>query len=116
MVLDDQGLQTKYREVIEKMVLARSEQEKINIQALLSSATSENLSKRPKSTKVSFPFIKTVIFIIQSQFLETRFKCLVLLYYNYFGPSKLFWSCSNCFGRVQIILVRFKLYFSGLLL
>ena len=50
MVLDDQGLETKYREVIEKMVLARSEQEKINIQALLSSASNEN----PKSVKVSF--------------------------------------------------------------
>ena len=91
MVLDDQGLQTKYREVIEKMVLASSEQEKINIQALLSSATNENPSKRPKSTKVSFSFIKTVIFIMQSQFLETRFKCLFLLYFqNDFGPSQLF--------------------------
>ena len=29
LALDDQGLQTKYREVIEKMILARSEQEKI---------------------------------------------------------------------------------------
>ena len=54
MVPDDQDLKTKYREVIEKMILARSEQEKINIQALLSSATSENLSKSPKSKDVSF--------------------------------------------------------------
>jgi hypothetical protein len=28
--------------------------------------------------------------------------------------SKLFWSCPNRFGRVQIILVRYKLDFSGL--
>ena len=61
MVLDDQGLQTKYREVIEKMVLARSEQEKINIQALLSSVTNENLSKRPTSTKVSFSFLNKTV-------------------------------------------------------
>ena len=73
MVPDDQDLKTKYREVIEKMVLARSEQEKINIKALLSSATSENLSKRPKSTNVSFSFKKTVNFIIQTQILERRF-------------------------------------------
>jgi hypothetical protein len=61
MVLDDQGLETKYREVIEKMVLARSEQEKINIQALLSSVTNENLSKRPTSTKVSFSFLNKTV-------------------------------------------------------
>ena len=73
MVPDDQDLKTKYREVIEKMVLARSEQEKINIQTLLSSVTNENLSIRPKSTKVSFSFIKTVNYIMQSQLLETRF-------------------------------------------
>ena len=52
LALDDQGLQIKYREVIEKMILARSEQEKINIQALLSSVTNENPSNRPKSTEV----------------------------------------------------------------
>ena len=72
MVPDDQDLKTKYREVIEKMVLARSEQEKINIQTLLSSVTYENLSIRPESTKVSFFYIKTA-YITQSQLLETRF-------------------------------------------
>ena len=61
LALNDQGLQTKYREVIEKMVLARSEQEKINIQALLSSVTNENLSKRPTSTKVSFSFLNKTV-------------------------------------------------------
>ena len=66
MVPDDQDLKTKYREVIEKMVLARSEQEKINIQTLLSSVTNENLSIRPKSTKVSFFLIKTELYNAKS--------------------------------------------------
>ena len=34
---------------------------------------------------------------------------------NDFGPSKLFWTGTNCFGWVQIILVRFILDFSGFL-
>ena len=34
---------------------------------------------------------------------------------NYFGLSKLFWIGTNCFGQVQIILVMFKLDFSGLI-
>ena len=52
-------------------------------------------------------------------------KCLILLQVqNYFGPSELFWTVQivlvgsksfwsrpNHFGRVQIILVRFKLDF-----
>ena len=33
---------------------------------------------------------------------------------NNFGPSKLFWSCPNCFGQFQIISFRYKLDFSGL--
>ena len=32
-----------------------------------------------------------------------------------FGLSKLFWMGTNCFGRVQITLFRFKLDFSGLI-
>ena len=41
---------------------------------------------------------------------------LVLLYVqNDFGLSKLFWTGTNCFGQVQIILVMFKLDFSGLI-
>ena len=42
--------------------------------------------------------------------------CLVLLWVqNDFGPSKLFWTDTNCFGQVKIILFRFMLDFSGLI-
>ena len=39
----------------------------------------------------------------------------ILQVQNDFGPSKLFWTETNCFGRVQIILDRFNLDFSGLI-
>ena len=40
--------------------------------------------------------------------------CLVLLWVlNDFGPSKLFWSSTNGFGRVQFILVRSKSFWTG---
>jgi hypothetical protein len=35
---------------------------------------------------------------------------------KWFWTSKLFWTDTNCFGRVQIILLRIKLDFSGLIL
>ena len=46
----------------------------------------------------------------------SQILCPVLLsVQNYFGLSKLFCTGANCFGQVQIILVRFKLDFSGLI-
>ena len=53
------------------------------------------------------------------QTLMRVYLCLsLLLVQNDFGPSKLFWSDPNCldwfqivFGQVQIILVRFKIFF-----
>ena len=40
--------------------------------------------------------------------------CLVLLWVqNDFRPSKLFWMDTNCFGHVQIVLVRSKSFCSG---
>ena len=62
--------------------------------------------------------------ILTSKRLEERDLCLVLLcVQNHFGPStlfwkgtyKLFWSGENCFGQIQIILVRFKLDLSAII-
>ena len=41
-------------------------------------------------------------------------SCLVLLWVqNDFGPSKLFWMGTNCFGWVQFVLVRLKSFWTG---
>ena len=46
--------------------------------------------------------------------MEITFLSLVLLWIqNYFGLSKLFWSSTNHFGRIQLVLVGYKSYWTG---
>ena len=41
-------------------------------------------------------------------FTFSDFSCLVL----FFGPSKLFWKGTNCYGHVQTVLVGFESFWS----
>ena len=45
---------------------------------------------------------------------KTADFCLVLLWVqNDFGPSKQFWTSTNCFERAQFVLVGSKLFWTG---
>jgi hypothetical protein len=73
--------------------------------------------------------MELTVSMVQMQVILQMSLCLILLYVQIdFGPFKLFWTIQivldgcklfwwglNCFGQVQIILVRFKIDFSGLI-